>query len=189
MVTTISMPLLMMKWLQGCQWAKCTAEYKIDNRSVYDILDQICMDNDLYPYVEQHKSMGEGREVFYAINSRWLSPNNVNATASETEMVLQISTYDSEKKAWNWKKYVAWHVEYHIILGNLMEYGQQGLDPRSKVWYLLNGIRCDKLSTGIASVRVHPDKYEKNFDGVIAFLSPYINKRALTPSVKVASVS
>ena len=29
-----------------------TAEYKKDNRSVYDIPDQICKDIDLYPYVK-----------------------------------------------------------------------------------------------------------------------------------------
>ena len=29
------------------------AEYKIDNRSIYDILDQICKDTDLYPYIKQ----------------------------------------------------------------------------------------------------------------------------------------
>ena len=29
-----------------------TAEYKIDNRSVYDIFDQICKDTDPYPYVK-----------------------------------------------------------------------------------------------------------------------------------------
>ena len=36
------------------------AEYKIDNKSVYDILDQICKDSDLYPYVKQHKSTRDG---------------------------------------------------------------------------------------------------------------------------------
>ena len=29
-----------------------TAEYKIDNRNVYDILDQICKDTDLYQFVK-----------------------------------------------------------------------------------------------------------------------------------------
>ena len=32
---------------------ECMAEYKIDNRSIYDILDQICKDIDQYPYVKQ----------------------------------------------------------------------------------------------------------------------------------------
>ena len=41
-----------------------TAEYEIDNRHVYDILDQIYKDTDLYPYVKQHKSRGTADEHF-----------------------------------------------------------------------------------------------------------------------------
>ena len=100
---------------------------------VYDVLDQICKDTDLYPYVKQHKSKRDVREAFYAIHSRWLGPNHVNMIASETEMALQMSRYDKEKRAWNSEKHVACHVRYHNILGNLMEYGYQGLDPGSKV--------------------------------------------------------
>ena len=40
-----------------------TAEYVIDNRMVYDVLDQICNDTDLYPYVKQHKSKGDIRGI------------------------------------------------------------------------------------------------------------------------------
>ena len=78
-----------------------TAECKIDSRSDYDILDQICKETDLYPYVKQHKSKKNGRGTFYAIHSRWLSLNHINLTASKTEMALQISMYDGEMKAWN----------------------------------------------------------------------------------------
>ena len=70
-----------------------------------------------------------------------------------------------------------------------MEYRYQGLDPVSKVQYLLNGIRCDKLSTAVATVRAHTYKYEKDFDTVVAFLTQYIDKKAPTLSVKVASVT
>ena len=84
---------------------------------------------------------------------------------------------------------IAQHVKYHIILENLMEYGYKGLDPGLKVLYLLNGIRCEKLSTAGIAVKANPDKYEKGFDAVVAFLTQSIDKRALTPSVKVASVA
>ena len=84
-----------------------TTEYKKDNKSVYDILDQICKDTDLYPYVKQHKSTRDGRGAFYAIHSRWLGQIHVNTMASEAKLVLQMSTYDGEKKAWNWEKFVA----------------------------------------------------------------------------------
>ena len=113
----------------------------------------------------------------------------MNTTASEAEMALKMLTYNGEKKAWHWEKYITQYVKYHIILGNLVEYGYQGFDPESKVRYLLNGIRCDKLSTAVATIRAHPDKYDKDFDAVVAFLTQYIDKRAPTPSMKVASVS
>ena len=70
-----------------------------------------------------------------------------------------------------------------------MEYGYQGLDPGSKVPYSLNGIRCDKLSTAVAAVRAHPDKYEKDFDAAVAFLTQYIDKNAPTLSVNIVSVT
>ena len=77
----------------------------------------------------------------------------------QCELVLQTLTYDREKKAWNGETCVAWHVNYHIILDKLMQYGYHGLDPGSKVQYLLNGIRCDKLFKAVATVRAHHDKY------------------------------
>ena len=44
------------------------------------------------------------------------------------------------------------------------------------------------MFTAVVAVRVHPGKYEKDFDAVVTFHSQYINKRLPTPSEKVASV-
>ena len=43
------------------------AEYKIDNINVYDILNNICKDTDLYPYVKKHKSSRDGSGAYYVI--------------------------------------------------------------------------------------------------------------------------
>ena len=40
-------------------------EYKIDNKTVYDILNQIYKDTDLYQYVKQQKSKRDGRKAYY----------------------------------------------------------------------------------------------------------------------------
>ena len=45
------------------------------------------------------------------------------------------------------------------------------------------------MSTALATVRAQPDKYEKDFDTVVTFLTQYINKRGLIPSVKVVSIA
>ena len=38
----------------------CMVEYQIENKNIYDILDKICKDTDLYPYIKQHKSKRDG---------------------------------------------------------------------------------------------------------------------------------
>ena len=85
--------------------------------------------------------------------------------------------------------YVAFHNKYHIILAKFMEYGYQGLDPGLMVLYLLSGIMCDKLFMAVAAVRAYPDKYKKDFNTVVAFLTQYVDKRASALSVKVVSVA
>ena len=86
------------------------AAYKIDKRTVYDILDQICKDTNLYSYIKQHKSKRDGRGASNSIHSSWLGPNHVNATASEAELALQMSMYNGEKETQTWEKYVAQHL-------------------------------------------------------------------------------
>ena len=47
----------------------------------------------------------------------------------------------------------------------------------------MNGIRCDKLSIAVTTDKAHQDKYKKDFDAIVAFLTQYIDKRAPTPSM------
>ena len=54
---------------------------------------------------------------------------------------------------------------------------------------MLNGIRCDKLFTAVATVKAHPDKYEKYFDAAITFLIQYIGKQGPTLSVLILSMN
>ena len=46
-----------------------------------------------------------------------------------------------------------------------------------------------QASTAVATVRVHLDKYEKDFNAIVTFLTQYIDKRQFTTSAKVASVT
>ena len=41
------------------------------------------------------------------------------------------------------------------------------------------------MSTAVATVRAHPDKYQKDFNTVVNFLTQCIYNKAPTPSVKV----
>ena len=156
------------KFLLECNVHLVKEHVAEDNRIIYDILDKICKDTEPYPNVKELKFKRDSRVAFYAIHSRWLWPNHVNTTVSEAEAAFQTSTHEREKKAWKWEKYASWYIKYHTILENLMECGYQGLDLGLKVWYLLNGIRCDKFFTAVAAVNAHKGKYEEDVDILVA---------------------
>ena len=40
------------------------------------------------------------------------------------------------------------------------------------------------MSTAVAAVRAHLEKFEKDFDAIATFLTQYIDKKATEPSVK-----
>ena len=56
-------------------------------------------------------------------------------------------TYNGERKRWNFERYVRMHIEQHTILEGLVCHGYLGIDARSKVRYLLDGIRTTELDS------------------------------------------
>ena len=70
---------------------------------VYAILDLICKDTDLYPYVKKFKMCHDGTGLYYTIYFRWLNPNHMISMALEAKAALQTLTYDREMKIWNWE--------------------------------------------------------------------------------------
>ena len=73
----------------------------------------------LHHCVMLHKSKWDGIGVFYVILSRWLCPNHVNATASETKLALKMSLYHGEKRHGTGKGALLKMLKYHIILETL----------------------------------------------------------------------
>jgi len=65
--------------------------------------------------------------------------------AGEAETVLNMVQYHGKKHQWNFKKYALMHLRQHLILEALMAHGYVGIDPGSKVRFLLAGIRCSML--------------------------------------------
>ena len=58
-----------------------------------------------------------------------------------------------------------------------------------KTHHLLNGIECDKMSTAVAAVRAHLDRYENNFGEAVDFHSQYVDEQGPTISFMVESLN
>ena len=72
----------------------------------------------------------DDREAFSAIHFRWLGLNHVNETGSEAKMQLQATIIEKSRHGTQKSMLldISRHVKYYIILGKLMEYGDQCLD-------------------------------------------------------------
>ena len=67
--------------------------------------------------------------------------------ASKAESKISQAKYLGENRKWNFEKYVRLHVDQHAILDGLKEQGYSGIDERSKVRLLINGILTKDLDT------------------------------------------
>ena len=65
--------------------------------------------------------------------------------AGEAETVFNMVQYHGKIRQWNFEKYTLTHLRQHFILEALMAHGYVGINPGSKVRFLLTGIRCSTL--------------------------------------------
>ena len=85
--------------------------------------------------------------AYMALKTQYLGCNNINHKANEAENKLKDSSYHSERRRWNFGKYICMHQDQHTILEGLVEHGYAGIDERCKVCHLLDGIKTNELDT------------------------------------------
>jgi hypothetical protein len=118
----------------------------IVNRAVvWEKLAEILLTNDAFTVIKAAKKTRNGRLAYQLLYAHYLEPNNIGNMAGEAETVLNTVQYHGEKRQWNFEKYALTHLRQHLILEALMAHGYVGIDPGSKVRFLLAGIRCSTL--------------------------------------------
>jgi hypothetical protein len=65
--------------------------------------------------------------------------------ASQSEKALMMLTYNGDERCWNFEKYVTAMKKHRQVLEGLVPYRYSGINECIKVWYLLDGIKTDKL--------------------------------------------
>ena len=123
-----------------------TQTYKDDNILVFNKLAAMLRDKDCWTFMQHATRRRDGRAAFLGLKDHYLGKNNVDNQATIAERRLQTTTYTGEGRRWNFEKYVQTHVNQHQILTDLTRHGYAGIDPRSKVRYLLDGIKTKELN-------------------------------------------
>ena len=114
--------------------------YLTDHQCIWDKIMVITCELDCWTYVSPTLHATDGYMAYQNLNGHYLGVNNVDNMSTLAEAKLLSMTYDGEKCHWNFEKYVKIHVDQHVILAGLIEHGYSGIDERSKVCHLMNGI-------------------------------------------------
>jgi hypothetical protein len=133
-----------------------TVTFKADNKQVWLKLASICRDKDCWTYIRRHQQTQNGRAAFWSLHDHYLGASNVDNMSARAVRKLMDTTYNGEKRRWNFEKYVRLHVEQHAVLEDLVEYGYSGIDEGSKVRYLVRGVRTQALDTVKANILASP---------------------------------
>ena len=130
--------------------------FVIDNRSVWKILANICRDHASWTWIKPHQRSKDGHGAYWALWDHYLGPNNVNNMANAAEHWLQTLSYTGEQQRWNFECLVNEHQRQHQILEGLVQYGYNGIDKGSKVQYLNNSIKTNKLDSVCVMIMADP---------------------------------
>ena len=107
--------------------------------------------------------------------------------ASKAERRLRDVNYHGEKRNWTFEKYVTVHKEQHHVLTNLEQHGYKGIDDRSKVRFLIDGIKTTRLDTVKATI-LSSDEYRADFDKCVTLYKDFIKQSDGQLELKIAAV-
>ena len=153
--------------------------FKVDDDMVYQILSKTFTDTNTYVYVKQRKAMQDGQAVYFDGHKHFLGPDHVARQVAEAKGKLLHSHNDSERKTWDWDKYIALHKEQHTIMESHTDSGYSGMDNGTKVCHFLQGIKRTEFEAVVNVVHAKPEKYGTDFDTtVFIFGAKWLQRKA-----------
>jgi hypothetical protein len=149
--------------------------YVADRLRVWELLSAICRDSDCWTYLKTAQRTKDGRLAFRSLYDHYLGPNNVDNLATMAERRLSSLSYIKETRRWDFEKYVRTQVDQHLVLEGLTEFGYSGIDERSKVRHLMDGIKTDALDS--VKTRIMSDAaLRADFNACVSLYKDFISQ-------------
>ena len=162
--------------------------YLVNREKVWDIISKITRDHSAWTYVKPAQKTRDGRMAYNGLYQHFLGPNNVDNMATQTEDKLKNTVYNGEQRRWDFDLYVNVHKQKHSIMEGLVEHGYTGIDPRSKVRFLLDGIKTDKFDA--VKTRIMSDeKLRSDFDSCVTLYQDYIQQTSKGKTAATVNIS
>lgn len=146
-----------------------TAQFKIDNKKVWDIISTLTRNLPCRVHIEPYKRSCNGRGAFQALVRQFLGPQHYSNQAAAAEKALQETQYHGESKKHNFDAYVRTHLEQHLILEGLQRKGAHaGIHETSKIRHFIKGIKNPNLQAAVIIASAN-DALKSDFNLCTAF--------------------
>ena len=166
--------------------------FLMDNERVWELFTEMMRDRDCWTHIRKYQASRDGRSAFVTLKMQYLGANFVTTQSRAAETELQNATYTGEKRRWNFDKYVQVHQEQHTILEGLVKYGYAGIDPRTKVRHLMDGIKIDSLDAVANQINANA-ALQTDFDRCVGLYKDHLRMKGLLgsgkPTVQVAATA
>jgi hypothetical protein len=156
----------------------------VDRAAVWEKLAEILLTNDAFTVIKGAKKTQNGHLAYQLLYVHYLGPNNVGNMAGEAENALNMVQYHGEKRQWNFEKYAPMHLRQHLILEALMAHGYVGIDPGSKVRFLLAGIRCSTLDA-VKTCIISDEGLRADFARCVTLFNDFVKQTAQTSNAQL----
>ena len=118
-----------------------------DRGKVWDIIYLLLRVTDAWTHMQISRSNHNGQKAMIALYDHFLRPNNVDYPQKQAYTKLQNLTYAGEINKWNFERFVTKHNKKQTILEGLTDYGYNGLNNRTKVTHMMDGVKLDSPNT------------------------------------------
>ena len=164
--------------------------YVANREKVWEIIVKITREHTCWTYVKPAQRTRDGRKAYLDLYQHFLGPNNVDNMAAMAEDKLKTTVYSGEQRRWDFEKFINVHKTQHSVMEGLKEHGYTGIDNRSKVRFLLDGIKTDKFDTVKALIMAN-SALRNDFDGCVTLYQDFIKqstKGKSTPTVGISEI-
>ena len=159
-----------------------------DRASVWDKMGSIFSGSPAWTHMKAAKKHRNGRLAERLIYDHYLGPSNIDHMASSCERKLAGASYRGETRGWSFEKFATLHQEQHNIIEGLMEHGYTGIDERSKVRYLSDGIKTSTLDS--VKTRIMSDAaLRQDFSACVTLYKDFVKQDTLNKKQELGIAS
>jgi hypothetical protein len=162
----------------GVVQAEFCMQYKNDNKMLWNIISGLTRDiTQAWAYVKVGKRQTDGRGAYLKLKGYYLGQHYQEAQQGIHENKLRALQYHGESRKMTFARYSTSMFESIQALNSMKESGYQGVDDRTAVRHLLDGIKDSSLDATKNSI-LASEQLRTSYDGCVALFLDFIAQKA-----------